>query len=117
MTFHLATADGQYESIRSHENQQSARTIARDAINDSALEALRAIPRVLEEALANAGDEFYVRLAHVLDQGGEKFDSAFASSVREVRDNYVNELVEARVDDLPWLTTNGAINQLRALYA
>ena len=92
----------------SYESSFNPRTTARDQVNDTALESLRALPSLLQEALCNQAEEFFICTAALLDNHDS---DAFATLIRRVRDDYANEQVEALVDDAG-ISINAAIKRL-----
>ena len=96
-----------------YDNLPDPRLVAREGVNDTALESLRALPGLLQEALVNQADEFFVTIARLLDR--QDGDGVLAT-LRGARDAYANEQVEALADDAG-IPINAAITRLRAAFA
>lgn len=77
-------------------------------VDDTALDALRATPAMLEEMIGAQHAGFFAQAARLLDSHK---DAEFAALMRSTRDAYVNEQVEdvAEYEELP---INDAINHL-----
>lgn len=96
-----------------YESLFDPRTTARDQLNDTALESLRALPCLLQEALCNQAEEFFIGIAALLDNHDS---DAFATLIRRVRDDYANEQVEALADDAG-ISINAAIKRLLSTFS
>lgn len=77
-------------------------------VDDTALDALRATPSMLEEMFGAQMAEFFAQAARLLDSHK---DAEFAALIRSTRDSYVNGQVE-EVAEYEELSINGAINHL-----
>lgn len=77
-------------------------------VDDTALDALRATPSMLDEMFGAQLPEFFAQAARLLDSHK---DAEFAALIRATRDSYVNEQVED-VAEYEELSINGAINHL-----
>ena len=105
------------ESFRSatiaYESAFNPRIAARDQLNAAALESLRALPSLLQEALCNQAEAFFISIAALLD----KHDNDAATAlIRNMRDDYANEQVEALADDAG-ISVNAAIKRLHATFS
>ena len=74
--------------------------------------ALARLPGLLVEV--SLSDEQLAAAAAALDSGDA---IEFARIWREARDTYVDELIEGRIEDQPWLDETAAADQLRGIYS
>jgi len=105
--------DAQRTAAISFDNQECTRIAAKAAVNDTALDKLRAMPLLLSEALTNQADEFFAAIAPLLD--GRR-DAELGNALRKMRDDYANEQVETLADEAG-ITVNHAITRLRRAFA
>ncbi|KRG63923.1 hypothetical protein ABB26_10120 [Stenotrophomonas humi] len=108
MALQQPTSDQHASAARHFDNQECPRYAARAAIDDTALDALRATPSMLEEMFGAQMAEFFAQAARLLDSHK---DAEFAALIRSTRDSYVNGQVED-VAEYEELSINGAINHL-----
>lgn len=103
-----AATDRARAAQQNWDDQEDPRIAAEADVDYAALEALRAAPAMLEQALGYQSPSFWAKAARLLDAHQ---DVAFAGMVREARDAHVNDGIEDVVDD-KGLSVNGAIDHL-----
>ena len=116
MALHQTYSDRQHSAARQFEFQEDPAIARREAAEglQKAKAPLLASPALFSELLGDLTTSDHEALAAALDSGDA---IEFARLFAEARDDFADALIDAQVDDQPWLSRGAAAEQLARIYA